>query len=300
MLHVAVLLGGISNEREISLKSGRQIIKHLDKKRYKVLTYDPKTQLAKLVRDGKAGRIDIAFNALHGRGGEDGAIQGLLEWIGIPYTGSGIQASAVAMDKERSKQLYRQNNIPTPPSLYVDQYNKELILKKLGSRIVIKPNADGSSVGVTVNPPMTQWKKLIELRIKTEGRCLLEAFREGKELTVGVLGNEVLPVIEIRPKTAFFDFKAKYTPGMSDELCPAPIPAKVTKEAQELALKAHRVLGCRGYSRTDMIWSKGGVEVLETNTLPGMTVTSLLPLAVSVAGLSYAKLLDRMISLASE
>ena len=295
---MAVLLGGISNEREISLKSGRQIVKNLDRKRYRVTTYDPKSQLMHLIKDAKAGKIDVAFNALHGRGGEDGAIQGLLEWLEIPCTGSGVMASALAMDKGRSKMIYRENGIPTPPSLMVERADISLIQKKLGKRIVIKPNADGSSVGVTVNPAKAKWKKLIETRIKKEGSCLVESFREGRELTVGVLGDEALPVIEIIPKKAFFDFEAKYTPGMSDEICPAPIPSAVTKKAQQLALKAHQALGCRGYSRTDMIWGSKGIEVLETNTLPGMTETSLLPLAAKTVGLSFPRLLDQMIRLA--
>jgi D-alanine-D-alanine ligase len=298
MIRVAVLLGGISNEREISLKSGKQIMKHLDLKRYRVTAYDPKTQLMRLIKDAKAGKIDVAFNALHGRGGEDGSIQGLLDWLEIPYTGSGVMASALAMDKDRSKMIYRENGIPTPPSLMVDKADISFIQKRLGKRIVIKPNADGSSVGVTVNPPKSKWKKLIEARIKNEGSCLVEAFREGRELTVGILGDEALPVIEIRPKNAFFDFEAKYTPGMSEEICPAPIPSSIAKKAQALGLASHRALGCTGYSRTDMIWTPRGIEVLETNSLPGMTETSLLPLAAKTIGLSFPKLLDRMIRLA--
>lgn len=298
MIRVAVLLGGISNEREISLKSGLQIVKNLDRKHYRVSTYDPKTQLMRLIKDAKDGKIDVAFNALHGHGGEDGSIQGLLEWLEVPYTGSGVMASALAMDKDRSKMIYRENGIPTPPSLMIDRVDISLIQKKLGKRIVIKPNADGSSVGVTVNPPKSKWKKLIETRIRKEGSCLIESFRQGRELTVGILGDEALPVIEIRPKKAFFDFEAKYTPGMSEEICPAPIPAAMARKAQALGLASHRALGCRGYSRTDMIWTSKGIEVLETNTLPGMTVTSLLPLAAQAIGLSFPKLLDRMIRLA--
>lgn len=298
MIRVAVLLGGISNEREISLKSGKQIVKHLDRKRYRVTAYDPKTQLMRLIKDAKAGKIDVAFNALHGLGGEDGSIQGLLEWLKVPCTGSGVMASALAMDKDRSKMIYRENNIQTPPSLMVDKVDISLIQRKLGKQIVIKPNADGSSVGVTVNPPKSKWKKLIEARIRKEGSCLLETFREGRELTIGILGDEALPVIEIRPKNAFFDFEAKYTPGMSEEICPAPIPSAIAKKAQALGLASHRALGCRGYSRTDIIWSKKGLEVLETNTLPGMTETSLLPFAAKTAGIPFPKLLDRMIRLA--
>lgn len=298
MISVAVLLGGVSNEREISLKSGKQIVKNLDRKRYRVSTYDPKTQLMHLIKDAEAGKIDVAFNALHGRGGEDGSIQGLLEWLDVPCTGSGVMASALAMDKDRSKMIYRENGIPTPPSLMVETADILLIQKKLGKHIVIKPNADGSSVGVTVDPSKSKWKKLIEARIRKEGSCLVESFRQGRELTVGILGDEALPVIEIRPKNAFFDFDAKYTPGMSEEICPAPIPSTIAKKAQALGLASHNALGCSGYSRTDMIWSSKGIEVLETNTLPGMTETSLLPLAAKTIGLTFPKLLDRMIRLA--
>ncbi|MCC7522294.1 D-alanine--D-alanine ligase [Candidatus Uhrbacteria bacterium] len=298
MKRLGVLLGGISNEREISLKSGKQIIKHLDRKKYQIRAYDPKTQLMRFIKDAKSGRIDIVFNALHGKGGEDGSIQGVLDWLNIPYTGSGVLASALTMDKEKTKAMYRQNGIPTPPSIIVESVDLKRIKSKLGKQIVIKPNMDGSSVGVSVNPPYSQWKKLIESRIKAEGSCLLESFRAGRELTVGILGSQALPVIEIRPKTAFFDFEAKYIAGMCEEICPAPIPKKITLEAQALALKAHKILGCRGYSRTDMIWGKKGIEVLETNTLPGMTETSLLPLAARTAGITYPKLLDHMIRLA--
>lgn len=298
MIRVAVLLGGISNEREISLLSGRQIIKHLPSKHYRVTAYDPRSQLAKLVKDVRAGKIDVVFNALHGKGGEDGAIQGLLEWLRIPYTGSGVLASALAMDKDRTKQIYRENNIPTPPSLLVEKADLSQIKVRVGSRIVIKPNADGSSVGVTVNPPQKDWKKLIDRLIQQDGSCLIEAFRQGRELTVAILGKEALPVIEIRPKKAFFDYEAKYTLGMSEELCPAPILPHIAKKAQTLGLKAHQALGCSGYSRTDMIWSKKGVEVLETNTLPGMTKTSLLPLAAKTAGIEFPDLLSEMLQLA--
>lgn len=273
-------------------------MENLDRKRYKPMSYDPKTQLMKLIRDAKAGRIDVVINVLHGRGGEDGSIQGLLEWLNVPYTGSGVLASALAMDKNRSKMLYRENGIPTPPSLMLSRADLKLVKRKLGQKIVIKPNADGSSVGVTVNPPKNIWKKLIDERIRKEGSCLVEAFRSGRELTVGVLGEEPLPVVEIRPKNAFFDFEAKYTPGMSDEICPARISQSVKRKAQSLALQAHRALGCRDYSRTDMILSKRGLEVLETNTLPGMTATSLLPLAASAAGYDFSDLLDCMIRLA--
>lgn len=298
MIRVAVLLGGISNEREISLKSGKQIIKNLNHKRYKITSYDPKTQLMKLIRDAKAKRIDVAFNALHGKGGEDGGIQGLLDWLGVPYTGSGVMASALAIDKNRSKMIYRENDIPTPTAIMLEKFELALIKRKLGDKIVIKPSADGSSVGVSVNPPKKHWKKLIETRIRKEGSCLVESFCPGRELTVGVLGDQPLPVIEIRPRNEFFDFEAKYTPGMSEEICPAPIPNKIAKQAQEIGLKAHKALDCRGYSRTDMIWTSKGLEVLETNTLPGMTETSLLPLAAKTAGYSFSALLDQMIRLA--
>ncbi len=305
MIRVAVLFGGISNEREISLKSGRKIIEYLDKKKYRVTSYDPKTRLLSLIRDAKAGKIDVVFNGLHGIGGEDGSMQGLLDLLNVRYTGSGVLASALALDKAKTKAMYREHGIPTPPSLTVvsadlpaGQAGIKRIRAKLGKRIVIKPNDDGSSVGVTVNPPQSKWKKLIEARIRKEGSCLIETFRQGRELTVGVLGDKTLPVVEIRPKNAFFDYEAKYTPGMSEDLCPAPIPPKIAKQAQSLALKAHRILGCAGYSRTDLIWSGHGLEVLETNTLPGMTETSLLPLAAKAAGIPFPKLLDAIISYA--
>jgi len=305
-LTVALLAGGKSAEREVSLKSGEQVFQTLDQERYEILRYDPRDDLPRLAQD--AARIDVALIILHGRLGEDGTIQGFLELLGIPYQGSGVLSSAIAMNKVLSKHLYQQAGLPVAPSLVLDRTGagpSSTVLDELGLPVVVKPEHEGSSIGLTIVRRPDQLPGALEDAWRFDRRCLVEKFIPGMEITGGVLGNEsleALPLIEIVPGSGyeFFDYAAKYTPGASEEICPARLSPELTARAQDYARRAHRALFCRGYSRTDMIVSDREVFVLETNTIPGMTRTSLLPQAAAAAGLRFPRLLDRIITVALE
>lgn len=299
---MAVVLGGSSSERQVSLNSGNVVLENLPKDRYQAKAYDPKTDLDLLYKDIQDKQIDIVFNALHGKGGEDGALQGMLEFLGVPYTGSGIKSSAIAMDKAVSKRLYNDAGIPTPPALIIESLDHVSRIKDcLGTEIVIKPLSEGSSVGVLVKPDETDWPAIIKDTLTTHGSCLIEKYIKGRELTVGVLGEHALPIVEIRTSNAFFDYHAKYEDAATEEICPAPLSATLTLDAQKYGLQAHKTLDCRVYSRTDMILGEDDkLWVLETNTLPGLTKASLLPKAAMASGLSMSELLDQIIRLSYE
>lgn len=301
-INVAVLMGGKSSERNISLLTGKEVMTHFGKD-FRPKKYDAKTDLPKLAKDFNAKKIDVVFNALHGTDGEDGKIQGFLDTHGIPYTGSGTLASAMCFDKGVTKRIYCANGIPTPKALRVtrEQWKAhksdvlKSIKKKIGKRIVVKPNASGSSVGVSVLPKPTELEAAIKKAFREDKESILiEKAIKGRELTVGVLeqknGLLALPVIEICPSGEWFDYKAKYS-GKSKEICPAVIPDYIATFAQDLAMTAHEALRCSGYSRTDMIWSGDRVYALETNTLPGLTKMSLFPLSASAAGIEFSNLL---------
>ncbi len=304
MMRVALLCGGKSAEREVSLKSGNQVFQALDKSRYAITRYDPKDDLPKLARD--ADSIDVALIILHGRLGEDGTIQGFLDSLEIPYQGSGVLGSAIAINKIISKELYVQKEIPVAPYVVAErgkEVSDEKILKELGFPVVIKPEHEGSSIGLSIVRKIEDLQKALEKAWEFDARCLVEKFIEGIEVTGAVLGNEeleALPLVEIIPgkEYEFFDYEAKYTPGATKEICPARLSPEVTAKAQEYALRAHRALHCKGYSRTDMIVDGSDIYVLETNTIPGMTETSLYPQAAQAAGYSFSGLLDKLIELA--
>jgi len=305
-LTVALLAGGRSAEREVSLKSGEQVFRALDPSRYDVLRYDPKDDLVRLAQD--ASKIDVALIILHGRLGEDGTIQGLLDSLSIPYQGSGVLGSAVAMNKILSKQLYIQAGLPVAPHVVVDRTESDpvrRVVDVLPFPVVVKPEHEGSSIGLSIARSREDLPRALDRAWHYDRRCLVEQFIQGTEITGGVLGNEelqALPLVEIIPGDSyeFFDYEAKYTPGASREVCPARISDSMTCRAQELAVRAHRALYCRGYSRTDMIVSGENIFVLETNTIPGMTETSLFPQAAAAAGMGFPALLDRLIELALE
>ena len=303
---VALLSGGVSPEREISIRSGNQVYEALDKSKYDVRRYDPMTDLQRLV--GDASEIQVAMIALHGPNGEDGTIQGLLDLLDIPYQGSGVLGSAVAMNKIISKRLYVESGIPTPEHMVFKKgsgVDPEAVFRLLGSPVVIKPACCGSSVGMSIveSPDLLQGS--LEEALSHDDTGIIEEHIKGVELTVAVIGNdtlEALPVIEIIPGNAhvFFDYEAKYTAGLTQEICPARIDKILTEKAMELGVASHRALACRGYSRTDMILRGNEIFVLETNTIPGMTATSLLPLAARTAGISFPDLVERLIELAME
>ncbi len=305
-LTIALLSGGISSERDVSINSGRQVLDALDKEKYTVLKYDPKTDIGKLVTD--ADRIDAALIILHGPFGEDGTVQGMLDLLGIPYQGAGVLGSAAAMNKLASKQLYQQAGIPTPPYCVVKRGPiPELggCIKHLDLPVVVKPVCCGSSIGISIPDSEANLKQAVEAAFEFDDMVLLEKYIDGTEITGGVLGNtdpEPLPLIEIIPdeKHSFFDYTAKYTAGVTQEICPARIDEQLTEIAQSYAIKAHDALFCRGYSRTDMMLKDGKFFVIETNTIPGMTATSLFPQAAQAAGYSFSLLLDRLIELSIE
>ena len=303
---LALLSGGVSSEREVSLNSGDQVYEALDKEKYNILRYDPKTDLVRLVED--APNIDAALIILHGPYGEDGTIQGLLELLNIPYQGSGVLGSSLAMNKLASKYLYEKASLPIPPYIALnegDRLDPQGWEKQFGLPMVIKPNAAGSSVGMTIVRTLDALQKAVEKAFSHDTTILIEGYVEGIELTGGVVGNKqllALPIIEIIPNDEheFFDYEAKYTAGITEEICPARIDDEMTQKAQTYAKTAHRALFCEGYSRTDMILKDREIYVLETNTIPGMTATSLLPQAARKAGLSFSQLLDQLIQLGIE
>jgi D-alanine-D-alanine ligase len=306
-LTIALLAGGKSAEREVSLKSGEQVYQALDKERYDVVRYDPRDDLPKLV--GDAAGIDVAVIILHGRFGEDGVIQGFLESLGIPYQGSGVLGSAMAMSKIVSKRLYEKAGLPVAPYAVMDRMKPEdggAVLDRLGLPVVVKPEHEGSSIGLTIVREPDELNPALEKAWRFDRCCLVERYVEGVEVTAGVLGNddvEALPLIEIIPGEGyeFFDYEAKYVAGATREICPARIPDETTARIQDLAVRAHEALYCRGYSRTDTIMSSTGeVFVLETNTLPGMTRTSLFPQSAAKGGYEFPQLMDRLIELALE
>jgi D-alanine-D-alanine ligase len=262
-----------------------------------------------LVPGAGAPPIDVAFLALHGPYGEDGTVQGFLDLLGIPYVGSGVLASAVAMDKEVAKILMGAAGIPTPRGTVLARgefdADERGAAERAGAFVpaVVKPVRQGSSIGMSLAPTPADLPSSLRKAFAFDSRVLVEERLEGTEITVGILGNrdlQALPVVEIVTKKSFFDYQAKYDPALSEEICPARIGREETERCQALGLRAHAALRCRGVSRVDMILTRGGPVVLEVNTIPGMTVNSLLPKAARVAGIPFPELLDRLIRLALE
>jgi D-alanine-D-alanine ligase len=296
MIHVAVLMGGWGNERPVSLMSGNGVADALERVGYKVTRIDMDRNVAMRLAEVKP---DVVFNALHGTPGEDGTVQGMLDLMGIKYTHSGMVTSVIAIDKELTKQRLVPAGIPMPKGTIVKSESL-YTTDPLPRPYVLKPINEGSSVGVAIvaeggnygNPIARDaagpWQEFDEL--------LAEPFIKGRELTVAVLGGKPLCVTELKPKSGFYDFDAKYTDGLTEHICPAEIPADIESYMMELALSAHNLLGCKGASRTDFRWDdelgKAGVFVLETNTQPGMTPLSLVPEQAKSIGISYEQLVD--------
>src|SRR5688572_8421436 len=293
---VAVLMGGISAEREVSLNTGKNVLGALQSKGYDAAGIDwtESQDLTTLLRDAK---IDVVWNALHGTYGEDGAVQGLLECLRIPYTGSGVTASAAAMDKLMSKDLFRANMVYTPEHAVIGpgtDFASEA--ETLGYPVVVKPSREGSTVGITIVKDPAGLPAAVELARKCHGQTFLEAFVPGRELSVGILDDKVLGTVEIRPRKAFYDYQAKYLSGDTEYLVPAPISSIADAQAREQALLAYQALGCCGHSRVDLrLDPEDRPWVLEVNTLPGMTGTSLLPKIAAHAGIDYASLCEQIL-----
>jgi D-alanine-D-alanine ligase len=307
---IALLAGGRSSEREVSLASGTIVAQALRRAGYEVTELDSAdpafvTALQELAPD-------IVFIALHGRSGEDGSIQGLLEQLRLPYTGSGVLASALAMDKRRSKLLYQAIGLNVPASLVLEsdeptpalRARDELIVPITGLPVVVKPVDGGSSVGISIVHEASELTPALEKAFAQSQTVLVEQFVSGTEITVSVLGNAeiaALPVVEVVPNAEFYDYAAKYDENGSVHFCPARIDAEVAALCQNQALAAHRAFGCRGVSRTDFIIDNTGLPwVIETNTIPGMTATSLLPQAAAEAGINLEELYTRLVELGLE
>ncbi|MHB1000949.1 MAG: D-alanine--D-alanine ligase family protein [Armatimonadota bacterium] len=335
-LNVAVLMGGRSEERDVSLVTGRMIMNALDPDKYNAFPIDTARygtdaeisgtkqltasstesldSLAQMLpldyiaKCDTASKPDVAFIALHGKYGEDGTVQGLLELLDIPYVGSGVLASALAMDKIMARKVMEYDGVPVPKgiSVHPDECREsqiKLIEDGIGYPAVVKPSKQGSTIGLSIAHSRQELADALELAFVYDSDVLIEQFVKGVEITVPVLGNNdlrVLPVVEIIPSGGFYDYHSKYTPGATEEIVPARIPADMYKKAEDLALVCHRSLGCRGMSRTDMIVDGDSIYVLEVNTIPGMTPTSLLPTSAKAAGIDFSDLLDQLINYAIE
>ncbi len=305
-LKVALIMGGTSSERQVSLASGRAVAKALEELPHAVTIFDPATDLERLVAE--AGGFDAALIMLHGPGGEDGRLQGLLDLLGLPYQCAGMLGCALAMDKPRAKEHFRAAGIPVAEDVVLLREEDDpagRVLDKLDLPVVIKPAQEGSSFGISIVRQPGELEPALEAAFALDRVVLAERFLQGREITAAVLGNReltALPLVEIIPGEAheFFDFTAKYTPGASREVCPAELDQETTRRIQQLGMAAHRALGLKGYSRTDFILTGQGPFALETNTIPGMTETSLLPQAAAAAGMSFPQFIDRLLALALE
>lgn len=285
--HIAVLMGGWSAEREVSLVSGAAVAKTLRERDFTVTEVDVGRDLAQRLSDLKP---DVVFNALHGRFGEDGAVQGLLEMMGLPYTHSGVLASAVAMDKPVAKHLFADAGIPCAEGVVVTRESL-LVQEPMARPFVVKPLNEGSSVGVHIVQPGDNWTAGGE-GTSLSDRVLIERYIPGREIQVAVMGDSALGAIEIRPKRGFYDYAAKYTAGLADHLMPAPIAPAAYARALDYAERAHKALGCRGVTRSDFRYDEAADQfyILEINTQPGMTPLSLVPEIAAHKGISFADL----------
>ena len=299
-LHIAVLMGGWSNERSVSLMSGEGVAKALEELGHKVTRIDMDRTVAQTLTETKA---DVVFNALHGSPGEDGAVQGMMDLMGLTYTHSGMVASVIAIDKELTKQALVPHGVPMPGGriVAVEEIHERDPLER---PYVLKPVNEGSSVGVAIVTNEGNYGNPISRAAKGPWQefdsLLAEPYIRGRELTTAVLGDRALLVTELKPKSGFYDFDSKYTEGMTEHICPAEIPDEITQACLDLALRCHRLLGCNGCSRTDFRWddSQGieGLFVLETNTQPGMTPLSLVPEQARHLGIDYGELVEVIIA----
>lgn len=294
---VAVLLGGRSAEREISLRSGKAVLDALRRQGVNAQAFDPSEQpMEALLRQG----FNRAHIALHGRYGEDGTVQGALELMGLPYTGSGVMASALAMDKWRTKLLWEAVGISTPRHALLNaQSDLDAVVKALGLPLIVKPSREGSTIGLTKVTAAGDLRAAWELAAKHDTTVLAEQFIEGVELTVAILGETALPLVRIQTAGGLYDYEAKYISGDTRYFCPSGVSAAQEQVIQAQALQAHKILGCEGWGRVDvMLDNSGKPYFLETNTSPGMTDHSLVPMAAKAAGISFEDLVLRILELA--
>lgn len=291
---IGVLLGGLSAEREISLRTGRAVLAALERNGYTAVAIDAGRDLAQRLA---AEQIEVAFIALHGRFGEDGTVQGLLELLDIPYTGSGVLASSVAMDKIATKKFLLHEGIPTPAfHTYALGEERSTLLAGITSwPVIAKPAHEGSTIGVTVARDPEELTRALDAALQYDTTVLIEEFISGAEATVSVLDGIPLPIIQVVPKSGFYDFTSKYTAGQTEYLLPAPLPPAVYAAMQRHAANAIRALGCKGAARADFMIRGDELFCLEVNTIPGMTETSLLPKAAAAAGIPFDELVLRLL-----
>lgn len=291
---VAVVMGGNSAEREVSLKSGQAVLAGLLASGVDAVAIDAAHNLTQQLQEQG---IDRVFNVLHGRGGEDGTLQGLLEFMGIPYTGSGVLASALSMDKVRTKVFWQQAGLPTPSfSMLTDDTDFADLVVRLGT-VVVKPVREGSSIGMSIVDSADALREAYEKARAYDSEVMGEQYIKGGEFTVSILGDEVLPAIELQTKHQFYDYDAKYIANDTRYLCPAPLDADATARLQALSLQAFRALGCEGWGRVDLMRDADGkFWLLEVNTVPGMTDHSLVPMAAKARGLDFNTLLLKVLA----
>jgi D-alanine-D-alanine ligase len=296
---IGVLMGGWSAEREVSLRTGEGVAAALESRGYDVVRMTWEGHGPGLDERVRSARVDRVFLALHGRGGEDGCVQGLLELMGIPYTGSGVLASALAMDKLKAKEMFRLHNVPTPPyylATRADLDDLEEVHGSFGFPAIVKPRREGSSVGLAKAANMAELAQAIDRALAFDGHALVERFVKATEVHVGILDGRVLGAIEVVPKSGLFDYRAKYTAGMTEFILPPRLAATRLRGVMNLAERASRALGCTGACRVDLLVTEGENEyVLEVNTLPGMTPTSLLPKIAASAGIDYPSLCEAIL-----
>ena len=297
---IAVLLGGTSAEREVSLNSGKAVLEALLNQGYDAHPIDPKEyNVANLKKDG----FNRVFNILHGRGGEDGTMQGLLEQIGLPYTGCGVMASALTMDKMRTKMLWKAFGLPVADMEVVTRetfadLDPKVVVDKLGLPLMVKPSLEGSSVGLTKVKAVDELKSAVEYALKFDNTILIEEWLAGDELTVPVLDSQVLPAIRIVPEGEFYDYNAKYISDNTQYFCPAGLTSEREQELAILVKRAYDAVGCRGWSRIDVMCdAKGDFRLVEVNTNPGMTSHSLFPKSAASVGISFEQLVVKILEL---
>ncbi len=302
--HIGVLMGGCSSEREISLRSGKAIFDALKQSGCRVSAIDiNSSQEDAIVSQLKGTGIDVAFIALHGQLGEDGVIQGILEKMNIPYSGSGVAASRLAISKVETQKRFRQNSIPIA-NFHVIRKDREPVKQEqldaiVDFPVVVKPSSQGSSIGISLVEKKENLPAALNEAFRYDDEVLVEAYIKGRELTIGILDDNALPVIEIKPSHPFFDFTAKYQAGLTEYIIPAKLPDQIACLVREVALKAHRVLGCEDLSRVDvMLDNNNHLFVLEVNTIPGFTATSLLPKAAKANGIEFPELCLKIAAMA--
>jgi D-alanine-D-alanine ligase len=317
-MKIVVLMGGLSSEREVSLASGKEICAALQTRGHEVVKLDIRDALdvsvagaraednpalRNFISDPDVASAELVFVALHGGAGEDGTVQALLDIMGKPYTGSGMFSSALCMDKIQSKRIFEHSGIPTPAWGVVGHSHAEGVeaaISRLGGLpVVTKPRNQGSTIGVSIVREQKQVAPAVAEALKYSPDVLVENYIDGKEITVAILGDRPLPVIEIAPETGFYDYESKYTKGRSSYIVPAEVPQVVADKTQDIAMRAYRLMGCEGFGRADFrLSSEGKPYCLEVNTIPGMTGTSLVPMAARADGMEFPELLDEICRLA--